>query len=114
MIFNVREKLAGIIPLPQNQIAALEADQRRAQSLHNIINNDNWPVIQQLFDKYYAECVNILGKNDLPEKEWRRINCRVELLSDIRRDIQEGLACGEAATIRLQKLKEKENGGRTY
>ena len=111
MTFSVKEKLGGLFPIFKSKETELEEAANRGGMLQKIMADPSWIPIQQLFDKYYTECVKILETRNLPEEEWRRINHRAEILADIRRDIQEAIAVGEAATIRLQELKERNNGG---
>ena len=107
---KVMQALAGMFPNKVDKAKRLEGQVSSAEALRTLISHEKWSAMSRIFDKFENEAVQELGTKGLEERDWLRINHRMELFADIRKEILSVIEAGNQAAIALNKMKEKNDG----
>jgi hypothetical protein len=107
---KIKRALAGVLPNKASKKVLLERQATAANDLRGLLLHKSWSSMSRILDKFRNEAVQELGTNGLENRDWLRINHRMELLSDINNEIQAVLNQGDQAAVALAKMKEKSDG----
>ena len=111
---KIIDRLKGCLPNRERHIEELKKQVAQCDSLRAVMAAKNWHAIQGILDGFKHEAVRELGTKGLEERDWLRINHRMELLLDIDNEMLARLNRGDAARDLLDQMtKEKDNGRRT-
>lgn len=114
-LFDITRKLGSVF-LPENRelkLKRIEADLIKAEGLQKIQVNENWSIVQGVFDSLHSQAVTELSKRGLQAKDMERLNHRLELLKDIHNNFDRIMKSGTEALQALDKLKEKRDDGQS-
>lgn len=113
MTFSIKRKLGGIFNTRNKpNIAVLREKVERSRRLSTLIQHINAPELEAIFRHFEEEAKSMLRIREASEADLRRANHRMELIANIRGEIERRIKDGREAEEKLNRLllEERSNG----
>lgn len=110
--FKVKNKLGGIFG--RHSTGDMRNEWIKAQAegamVSELMAYREWPVMDRIFMFFQNEAINGLAIKNISKEETQRLTNRMEQLRDIRNKLVAKIKAGEVARVKLERMKEKQNG----